>query len=174
MFTLELTVESSVFATVVDLKHATIKIKDGGSEEVTVKIGEGNLTFTERKNIDYMMDRGVLDTVREGDEVPMDVSFTVRWDYVQATGSPATVGNTVTVESALKGTASGWVSTDADPCTPYAVDIEVTLDPNCNSLDAMVYTFTDFRYEEFQNDIKAATISVSGKCNAKSAVKTYA
>lgn len=149
----------------IDMKNLTFSIKDGGSESIDITVGEGNFTFSEKKNIEYIMDRGTLDDVRAGDEVPMDVSFQFTWDYY--TGSSAT-GADPTPHDALKqqGNASAWVSTDADPCRPYSVDLQILNVPNCDTADQETFTFPDFRYESLDGDSKVGTISCTGKCNA--------
>ena len=157
-----------VFAQI-DLKYATIEIKDGGSESLEVTIGEGNLTYTEAKNIDYTLNRGLLDEVREGDQIPIDVSIDFVWEYLR--GSSAS-GALPTVEEALKniGNASAWVSTDSDACRPYAVDLVVTYAPvpiTCG--DKEVITLPDYRWESLDHDLRAGTVSTAGKCNVTQA-----
>ena len=44
-------------------------------ENIEIKIGEGDLTYTEHHARTYTKDRGRLDTVRDADEEPMDVAF---------------------------------------------------------------------------------------------------
>jgi hypothetical protein len=155
----------------IDLKYAYIKIKDGSTpaNEITVKIGEGNLTYSEKRNIEYTLDRGILDEVREGDQVPVDVKLDFVWEYITGgTGS----GSTPTVEDALKmtGGASDWVSTDTDECRPAACDIEVTYLPQpARCGDQEVITLADFRYEELSHDLRNGTVSVSGRCNITAA-----
>lgn len=152
-----------------DLKRCTLKIKDGTGtpKEVTVTIGEGNLQYEEKRNIEYIRDRGALDAVREGDEEPIDVSLDFRWDEIKSISGDTTP----TVEEALKkeGAASSWVSSDADPCNPYAVDLVLTHDPLCSGTGTTqqkeVTTLSDFRWESLQHDARAATVSVRGKCN---------
>lgn len=157
----------------IDLKDATIKIKDGTAtpNELTVKVGEGNLTYSENRNIEYTLDRGVLDEVREGDQVPVDVSLDFVWDYLKGqTGS-----GTPTVEDVLKqrGEAAAWVSTDADTCRPYAVDIEVTYAPSPVSCgDMEIILLQDFRYETLDHDLRAGTVATSGRCNVTEATVT--
>lgn len=154
--------------TTIDLKNATLIIQDGTPVtplEITVTIGEGNLTYSENRNMDYILDRGILDDVREGDEVPVEVSFDFQWDYISALSASAAP----TVEEALKniGEASAWVSTDADACRPYAVDLVITYLPTPSTCgDQEIITFTDFRYESLEHDMREGTISCSGKCNA--------
>lgn len=148
-----------------DLKNCTFKIKDGAStpNEVTIKIGSGNLNWTEKKTREYAPDRGVLDEVRNADQEPMDLSFDFVWEFLKSTAG----AQTPTVEEALKGTgpAASWTSVDADACAPFAVDIEVTYDPSCAGIQKEIYLFPDFRYETLGHDMRAGTVSCSGRCN---------
>lgn len=147
---------------VIDLKNCTVKFKDGGANEVTVKVGTGNVTFTERRNMDYLLDAGSLDTVREGDEVPVEVSIDMQWEYIKG------VSGTPTPVDALKkeGGASAWVTSSADACEPYAVDIEITNDNPCSgsNLDETIL-ISDYRWEELNYDIQAGQISTRGRAN---------
>lgn len=146
----------------IDLKNATIKIKDAGSNNITVKLGDGNLTYSEKRNFKYVKDRGLLDTVRQEDEEPVEVKIDATWEFIKADS-----GDPPTIEDALKkrGEAAAWVSTSTDPCEPYAVDIEITYDPPCSGIDDETITLPDFRYETFEHDLKGGTFSISGKCN---------
>ena len=153
-----------------DLKNCTFKLKDVGSNEVTVKIGEGNLTYTERQNIEYTLDRGTVDEVREGDEVPVEVRFEFVWLYLLG-------DTTTTIEDALKqrGGAAAWVSTDSDTCRPYAVDIEITYAPTpaaCGNQETI--TLSDFRWEQLDHDFRAGQISCTGRCNISEASSVLA
>lgn len=160
----------NTFATI-DLKYATIKIKDGTSvtpKELEIKVGEGNLTYTERKEMIYDKDRNALDTVREGEEQPVELNFDIKWTYITALAA----SGTPTVEDALKkkGEASTWVSTDEDECAPYCVDIEIEYVPDCQATgNTEIISFPDFRYEELAHDLRNATIACSGRCNATEA-----
>ena len=158
----------------IDLKNATIYLKDGGvgsaQQSLEVKIGEGTLTYDERKNIEYVRDRSLLDTVKEGDEEPIDVRFDFTWEFLQAVST--TAAGTPTVEDALKqrGEASGWVSSSADPCEPYAVDVVVEYIPPCGGELDEIITLPDFRYTSLAHDLSAGTVAVTGQCNATDAV----
>lgn len=149
----------------IDLKNATIKIKDGTTptpNELEITIGEGNLTYNEKINIIYTKNRGALDEVREGDEEPLEVNFDFVWEFLKAN-----TGDDPSVEDVLKkrGEASGWVSTDADACRPYAVDIEILYTPPCGGAYLEKIVFPDFRPEQLNHDLRNASVSVSGKCN---------
>lgn len=139
----------------------------GPENSITVKVGDGTLTFSEKRNMTYTLDRGVLDEVKEGDEVPMEVKFDFVWDYIK--GSSVAL-SPPSVSDALKkqGLASTWVSSDTDACKPYAVDLIVLYVPQCTG-DQEEITLQDFRWESLDFDLKAGTVSCSGKCNKKTA-----
>ncbi len=146
-------VQETFFYTV-SIKKGTLTVAG-----VTVTLGEGNLTFSEKKQYDYLLDRGRLDDVREGDDIPMDVSFDFRWSEI-------TGGDVV---SAIKGSGSE-TSSDDDTCRPYACDLIFAYDPDCGSEAAGSITLPDFRQESLDFDVRGGKISCSGKCNATEAV----
>lgn len=151
-----------------NLKNAVLTIQDGTAVtplSITVKIGDGNLTFSEKVNREYQLNRGNLDTVRNGDDIPVDVSFDFRWEYVKTESpTPASVRDVL----ARVNQASAWVSTDSDTCAPYAVDLVFVFTPTCTADKTETVTLSDFRYEDISYDAKAGTISCSGKCNVVS------
>jgi hypothetical protein len=137
------------------------------SHSLEVSIGEGNCTFDESRNIEYKLNRGKLDDVREGNEVPMDVKLDAEWDFLR---SPA--GATIpTIEEALKklGPAASWISSDPDQCRPYAVNIRILYVPPCGGVAKEQIILRDYRYEKLNHDPKAATLSTTGKCNVTQA-----
>ena len=136
------------------------------AQRIEIKIGEGNITWTESKEYEYLLDRGDLDTVKEGDEQPLDISLDFVYEFI-ATGT----GEDVTPVDALKqsGQASEWVSSSSDLCEPYAVDIIVLHCVPCGTDEDEQVTFTDFRYESLEFDLAEATIALSGRCNVSEA-----
>lgn len=131
--------------------------------QIDVKIGEGNLTYTENKEYEYLLDRGDLDGVREGNEVPMDVNMDFVYEFVR-TGT----GEAITPVDALKGVggADEWVSSSDDDCEPFCVDIEIEHVPPCGSAETEFTVFPEFRHDSLDFDLSAATISAAGRCNA--------
>ncbi len=134
-----------------------------------IRIGEGNVQWTEKRPIMYTKDRGRLDTVKEGDEEPMEVKLDFTWVFLKAS-----TGQTPTIEDVLKnrGEAADWVTSAADTCEPFAVNIVIEYTPPCSTEQMEVYTLQDFRYEDLGHDLKQAQVSVSGKCNVKEATIT--
>jgi hypothetical protein len=157
----------------IDLKHSTILMKDGGSNVIEVNIGEGTLTWSEKRTMEYSLNRGLLDTVREGDQVPVEVKMDLLYDFVTSV-SGASNANTTPVDALKKtGGAAGWATSDStDPCAPYAVDLEVHYDPPCGGEQLEKVVLADYRYEQLDYDLKAGTISTSGKCNITGATVT--
>ncbi len=133
-----------------------------------VHLGGGNLTYNEQRQIVYTLDRGVLDTAREGDDVPMDVVLDFIWDFITATAGDLTPS----IEDAFKkrGHAASWISSSSDQCEPYAVDIEIEHTPPCNNEQLERLLFPDFRWESLNHNLRDATVAVTGKCNAKQAI----
>ena len=149
----------------IDIAGAILYVKDGGSNYVEVKIGEGNFQYTEEYEREFVKSRGELDTVRDGEEQPLQINFDFIWEYVSsATGA--------TIEDALKkkGAASSWESTSPDPDAPYCVDLELVYVPgggNCLGEDVVEHLlFKEFYHESLGHSLKDGTIDCRGKCNA--------
>lgn len=131
-------------------------------QRVEIKVGEGNLTWTESKEYEYLVDRGVLDTVKEGDDQPVEVSMEFVYEYIKTQS-----GQDITPVDAIKqaGEADEWVTSASDACEPYAVDIRALHCVPCGTDHDEDIVFNDFRYESLDFDMGEATISVSGRCN---------
>ncbi len=131
-------------------------------QQIEIKVGDGNVTYTENRNYEYMLDRGDLDTVREGDQAPLDVRLECTYEHI-TTGT----SEVISPLDALKGVggAAGWVSSSTDQCEPYAIDIEVEHDPPCGVVQTEITLFPDFRADTKEVNLKDATISLTGKCN---------
>lgn len=137
-------------------------------QKIEVKVGDGNLTYTEARELSYELDRGDLDTVREGDAQPLAVNLQFVYEFVK-TGTNLVI----TPSDALKGVggAAGWVSSSSDACEPFAVDVVIEHVPACSGagVQAETTTFPDFRYDSLQFDLSAASIAVQGRCNVTGA-----
>lgn len=139
---------------------------------LNIKVGEGNLTYSETRNRDYIKDRGNLDTVRDGDDEPMDVTFDFVWEYITA----VTSSGVPTVEDVLKqtGEASGWLTTSTDACEPYCISVEVYYDPACSGVNNEKVVLPYFRHEKLDHNLRDSQVSCTGKCNATVATVTRA
>ena len=133
------------------------------SQELIIKIGDGDATYTENDEYIYDLDRGELDTVRRGDDQPMEVALNFVYEHI-TTGT----GETIAPMDAIKrrGSASEWVSSADDKCEPYAIDIEITHIPPCGTSETEVTLFPDFRSEQREVSFADANVAVTGRCNA--------
>lgn len=165
-----LLVVSPVYMAQFDLKNSIVYFIDGSMspKKLAVKVGDGNITFNETKVRKYVLDRGRLSQVTNGDETPIDVTIDLIWEELQADVHTSGVP---TPEDALKkrGNAAGWVSSDSDVCAPYAVDVEIYYNPACTTIKIEQIVLPDFRYEKLDHDAKSAMLKCSGKCNATEA-----
>jgi hypothetical protein len=156
---------------------------------MVVKFGEGTFTWNLRDTINYELDRGRLEDVRRGDETPIDISLTGKYEYIQAYGADVT--NHLSLFEALDGTLlngdpSPWIAAVGGApgpeteawldCAPYCVALELHNDlrrecpavigpPPIYPLPLEAILFRYFRVESHAMDIKAGTIAVTGKCN---------
>lgn len=161
----------------IDLRYCTLEIRDGASHKLAIKLGSGNLTYTEKKDRQYTKDRGLLDQVRDGEDQPMEVKLDATFEFVTGAtpASPTTPASTFTAEDAFKnrGGASGWTSTSDDACQPFCVDLYIIYQPPCDDDGSdEVTVLPEFRYEQVDHDFKNGTISFSGKCNVTEATAT--
>ncbi len=130
--------------------------------QLMMRIGEGTLTWDEKKNRIYVKDRGLLYTMRDGDQDPMDVKLEFIWEYLYAdSGVPPTF------EDFLKrrGNAAAYVTSGTDPCEPYSVDILIIFTPFCTADKTEHYLLPEFRYETLNHDLKQGMVNCTGKCN---------
>jgi hypothetical protein len=192
----------------IDLKNCTLFIRrtsqantppPGGEADqgdyLIVKFGEGNFTYTIRRNIIYELDRGKLDDVRRGDEAPMDITFGGKYEYVMSipagsdplrTDLANAYRNQLTIQEAVRGkkfdgsTAHPWLVPGLSPsgverepwlaCTPYCTTLELHNDlrrecPDLLDTPGEAVLFRYFRAESVDNDTKAGTVAISGKAN---------
>jgi hypothetical protein len=149
------------------LKNCTIRFLDGTSptpEELEIKIDDGNLSWTETRTIDVKLDRGELDYLEEGDDVPCELTLDCRFSAVKSSS-----GDDVTPIEFLKktGGASAYKSTAA-LCAADAIDVEVEVAHDCGTtIEDEIITFAQFTYEKIGGNFKDGTLSISGKCNVK-------
>jgi hypothetical protein len=128
---------------------------------VEIKVGDGNVTWDTSRNLEYEMDKGEIDAVVEGDDIPVDVSIDLVYEYLTAvTGS-----GIPTAEDVLKqrGEASTWITSGEDSCEVYAIDIEIDYEPPC-AAQHEITTFPEFRWESVSHDVSQASLAVRGKC----------
>ena len=140
---------------------------DGGAvtfypQNLDIKIGEGNITYTEHNEYEYLKDRGNLDTVKEGDEVPMDVKLGGVFEHItQGTSEP------VGPMDAIKGIggASEWVSARPIRVSRTACDVG-SCTPRLAARAERKRHLPRLPLGNREINYKDSTISITGKCKA--------
>lgn len=145
-----------------NLRDGQIKLKDGTGTplSVTLTLESGDLSWSVKQVGIQVLDRGVLDHVRLGDQQPVALSFTIKVDRVHEATSPVTVYN------AFKktGAAATWVSVGASH-EVFMLKVEFTvLDPAGGGADNEVITFNRVYYEEmnYSEGDETNTLEFSG------------
>lgn len=138
-------------------------------QRVVMKVGSGNIEWTETDTKIFDTDRGLLDGVRDADETPMEVSASFVFDWMRASS-----GGAITVYEALHktGGASGWHNAATDPCEPYCVELFIEDIPPCGSEQAEVIIFPAFYKEKINPTFQGGLVNLSGKCKATKPVIT--
>lgn len=133
-----------------------------------IRVGEGTLTWSEKKPREYKKDRGILYEVRNADEEPMDVTMSFMYELLTAsTGDPPTPSDVLK----RRGEAADWLSTASDQCSPYCVNIRLDHSPaGCTTFEVERVVLPFFYYESLDHNPKEGMINVQGKCNAKEAI----
>lgn len=147
-----------------NMRDGTIIIRDGSPtpKTLTIKIDEGNFNFTIKHPTFVVMNRGKIDSRKDGDETPTELTFGIKveqfkYDYVDSG---------ISVYDALHGgggaAAAGWIS--VDECGPFSVDIEFRMKNPCNPAQYEQLIFRKFHseQEQFAENAEANTLQVQG------------
>lgn len=132
-------------------------------QRLNMKVGESNFEFTVNKAPIFDLDRGLLDGVRAGNQVPMDVSTGFVFNFLRASsGQPMTPYEALMQE----GEGANWHNAADDPCEPYCVDVVLIDTPDCGSEEAEVMIFPKFNLTSLGGNVETGLVTLQGKCNA--------
>lgn len=133
-----------------------------GQKFAEVIFTDGDFSYTRTKPREFVLNRGVLNTVKNADDEPYSINLDALWEYITAS-----TGDTPTMEDILDkvGEASSWVTTSNDPCQPYSVDIEVHNAPDCTGVEDEILMFEEFFYETLDHSLRDGSITMTGRGN---------
>ena len=138
-------------------------------QQLEIKVGDGDLKYTQSYPYKYDKDRGHLDNVRHGDNEPMDVSMNFTFEHIRSgTSEPPTPVEAIKQE----GAASNWVTYSSDPCQPYSVGVLSRTSRPASRRKTRNFLFPDYRVEKIEPDFKNANIAINGKCNVTEPIIT--
>lgn len=143
-----------------NLRDSSVQINDG-TNTATLDGEEGDLSYTEQDAIIDVKDRGSLSHMREGDEEPVEGSFTLKFkEFKSDSGNSA--------YDLIKGNAVSGVGTNDDGSGVFTFEMTVTItDPaggtetitfaKCHATEVefseadeyntLAFTFTDYEVE---------------------------
>ncbi len=147
-----------------NIRDGVLKIQDGDSNEIEVKLVDSGLSFTTHDNKVHVLDRGVLDHMRPGDEQAVDVNLNLKFTQFISHDD----GEDVTPYEAITntGNAADWVSTNDDGGDVYTVTLEFTISNPDSTKQDEVITFAKCAFEtpaDFGEGADYSTLVVSGK-----------
>lgn len=154
---------------VIDLKDCAFFLIDGtGTNYILIRVGEGNLTYSVKRNIEQRMIRGQLWETREADQIPTDIAFQFRWDYIHGSS-----GDPPTIEDAFynEGEASSWTSATSDTNSPFCLNLQIVHSKVCIKPNGMTvntsetHNFPEFNFTELNHSVKDGTVDVKGVSN---------
>jgi hypothetical protein len=148
--------------------YLSLQAYDGtATVSATMKIGTGNITWTEARVLNYTPNRGKIRpqdgaTVQEGEDTPMAVNFDVVFEEYVATG---------TTYSPPELLHSGFRAAADDTCGPSSVNIVLDTTDDCG-VGAERLIFPRFRWENLSYDIEQGQITCQGNCLAIEPIRT--
>ena len=115
-----------------NMRDCTVKIQDGNTvpQEIELLYSEGDLKYSiERYELQQILDRGKLSELKKGNEKPVTLSFSKKYDQMIAKNTDSAPS----VFEALTGTgkASSWVSTNTSDCGMYTCRVIFEIYDEC-------------------------------------------
>lgn len=157
-----------------NLRDAELKLTDGDAPAnvVAVTLDEGDLSYDETNNVNNILDRGILDHMRKGDEEPVKVTFTLK--FVEFLKQVADADPTVYEVFKKIGGAAAWVSTNTDGGDVYTLTAEFTIvSPTVGDQnEKIVMNFLHHASVSFSEGDEYDTISFDGEAFVTAATIT--
>lgn len=130
-------------APVKNLRDGTLVISDdggpGGGDTITVVLDAGDLTWTEANPVDMISDRGTLDHARQGNDVPVEGSFSIQYqDHLDTNSATETPYEAMTQQ----GAAAAWGTDASNGGDAYACILTFTMTDPAGA-NSEIVTFTE-------------------------------
>ncbi len=160
-----------------NMRDGYIKIVDGTPTTplyLQLQIDEGNLNWDLKNPRVKIKNRGVLDHVRDGDQMEVDLSFTVLYQqYEYSDGSSTGIS---VIDTLLKqGGASAWLTT-GQAFESYCTNLEFYVANPGDTSKHEKLVFAKFRQEsiKFSEAGDANKLAISGFAWITAPARTYA
>lgn len=158
-----------------NLRDAEIYILDGNAvpNELLIPISEGDLAFTEKNNSFIVMNRGRIDSRKQGDETALDLNFSIKFEQWQYKSGTTGLSPIDVLKGSAVAVAAGWVSTDT--CGPWAVTLEFRMYDPCNKANYERLRFIYVHVDEFafKEGSEYNSVAIKGTALQGSVESTY-
>ena len=137
-----------------------------GANFISIRIGEGTLTYSTKREIQPRKSRGNLFQQREGEEQQTEISFQFVWDFITSSGTQ----EVPTVEDVLYNRL-GWISANAaeDPQGPFCVNLQLVNAVPCygpqGGAKIETLNFPLFTWTSLDHSLKDSTVDCKGVSN---------
>ncbi len=147
-----------------NFRDAEIWVTDGSPTPKTmmIKLSEGDFAFSKKNNSFTVMNRGKIDSRKQGDETTLDVNFTMKFEQwafdMGVTGlSPMDI-----LDGTDRAIAAGWVSTDE--CGPWAITVELRIKNPCAPANYEKLAFNKVHFDslDFKEGNEYNTVAAKG------------
>lgn len=125
-----------------NLRDGTIVIADdagiAGADKITIAVEDGDLQWDEQNPVDMISDRGTLDHARQGDDVPVEGQFSIKYqDHLDPNSATITPYEAMTQQ----GGAAGWTTDASNGGDAYAVILVFTIaDPAGGASEVVTFS----------------------------------
>jgi hypothetical protein len=126
-------------------------------------MGSGTLDFSEVRNYDTLLNRGVFEELVQGDDAPMTVNASGAWEELRSSAG-ATVPTWYEAWKKL-GPAATWSTSDAN-CNLFCLDLELIHTPACADVEPEVYIFPAIPHPNLGGNTGDRSFSLQCMCNA--------
>jgi hypothetical protein len=131
----------------------TLEVADNGgfsgANHITVKMGQGGLSWTESDPAIVKMDRGSLDHWRPAEEVPVQFSFTAEDRGLIAASGTTNTATALREALFALSSASDWATCDTNAAV-YTVQVRLSIvDPSSGTGDSVIL-FANAKCETFE------------------------
>jgi len=145
-----------------NLRDGTLVLSDSGAaNSITLACEEGDLRFAESNAVINVLDRGDLSHMRQGDEVPVTLSWTLK--FIELISSDTGIP---TAYEAIKNiqAASGWTSTNTDGGDVFTLDMVFTIStPTATEKDEIITFANAHGAMEFAEGDEYNTLAFTGE-----------
>lgn len=146
-----------------NLRDGQLVITDGGSETLTLALDNGDLSWSEPENDVQILDRGSLDHARDGDEAPVELSFSAMWtNLINASEGGGSAGSANQLYEMINNSGDTYTSVASTGHKYQLKHAFTVIDPAGNNTELIEFNNVYKQSLECAEGDDANTITFSG------------